>query len=257
MLATIRLFLGGADLEMATIAALARRVLGAERVHDEKLAWGAGASAYAARIAQSLAAGERPVLVELSDDLAADVPRERLVFVDHHGDAAGAGKPSSLRQVFDLLGRPESEWTRREMLVEANDVGHIRGLRAAGASAQEIRAIRDADRAAQGVTAEDEAEARRALEQSRVDGALRIVTLQGERTAPVADFVEPEYGGPGAGDLLLFTPSAAHFFGDGRIVRALSARPGCWFGGALPDRGFWGATISIDERAALISLARG
>src|SRR5687768_1077118 len=96
-------FLGGRDLEMATI----RDWLEAHapgRFHDRGLAWGAVASAYRAEIDAALTREDAVVLVELDDDLglASQGPPGRVVVVDHHGDRAGADRPTSLEQVFDL-----------------------------------------------------------------------------------------------------------------------------------------------------------
>ncbi|MGQ3028815.1 MAG: hypothetical protein ACT60Q_10875, partial [Ferrovibrionaceae bacterium] len=172
-------FLGGADLEMVVIGELlARHAPG--RTHDRGLRWDtAKASAYLPEIEASLAAGRRPVLVELPDDLPDGIDRARLRFVDHHGEAAGANRPTSLEQVFDLLGLDRRhDWNRRLALVAANDRGAIRGLEAAGASADEIVAIRRADRAAQGITTGEEAEALAALAARRSVAAGRLVLVR-------------------------------------------------------------------------------
>jgi len=72
--------LGGADLEMVTIARLleARE----EIVHDGQLAWGARASAYRSEIQRCLAAGRQAVLIELYDDLGLDRAIESLSLYD-------------------------------------------------------------------------------------------------------------------------------------------------------------------------------
>lgn len=245
-------FLGGHDLEMVTIGQLVRGVLGADRVVDDELRWGATASVYAKRIAVVLEAGGTAVLIELKNDL----PRRfaetltddgRIVLVDHHDERAGADKPSALCQVFDLLGLPERRWTRRLALVAANDVRHMEGLRQAGARPNEIRAIRDADRAAQGVTARDEQLGRQALAAARLDGGVLVVRTPTERSSPILDYLEPEYGGAGHTDVLVRTPSTVEFYGDGRVIATLTARfPRAWRGGALPARGFWGLTTTSE-----------
>lgn len=243
------LFLGGHDLEMDAIRELGLKELGVERVHDRKLSWGAKprASAYAAEIAAVLNQNATPVLVELVDDLGSDIDRNKLVIIDHHGELAGADRPCSLRQVFDLFGLPASKWTRNYRLIAANDIGHMRALRKAGATAEEIRAIRDADRSAQGVTPEDEGEARRAINAAEWHGELLVIRSQSARTSPILDFLETEYGGSGASDVLVLAPATAGFYGRGDIVEALSKRPGSWWGGALPDRGFWGIPMESAE----------
>ncbi len=117
-----RFFLGGADLEMEAIAVLLRQHVGDYAVVDHKLRWGAKASCYLAEIRGAIGAGLRPVLIELESDVQEEIAATCTV-VDHHGDAAGADKPSSLRQVFQLLGLPPEAWTREMALIEGNDIG--------------------------------------------------------------------------------------------------------------------------------------
>jgi hypothetical protein len=238
-----RFFLGGRDLEMVEIRALLAEVGLADRVVDAGLVWGARASAYETAIRAGLSSGETPVLVELADDLSPDIDRSRLIVVDHHGPRSGADRPTSLEQVFDLVGAPLGAlWTRRRALVAANDRGHARAMRAIGANPEEIRAIRDADRAAQGVTPEIEAESHRALAAARRRWPLLLVETSAPTASAIVDFLLPEYGGPGETDVLVATPATFGFYGAGAVIARLSRQPGCWYGGALPDRGFWGAS---------------
>ncbi|TNE65425.1 MAG: hypothetical protein EP335_05775 [Alphaproteobacteria bacterium] len=235
--------LGGHDLEMQTIADLVTATRGRAALRDCGLSWGAGARAYEADIRALLAADDNiPVLVELADDLPADVPRDRLIFIDHHGARAGTANPSALRQVHTLLADAPA-WSRWFDLVEANDIGHMRALRALGASAAEIRQVRDADRRAQGIGPADEAEARRAIAAARQRGSLTHVRTDSPSSSAIGDFIEPEYGGPGAENLLVETPVALNFFGAGHVIRALADVPGAWYGGALPARGYWGVNL--------------
>jgi hypothetical protein len=233
-------FLGGQDLEMATI----RRLLEAEapaQLADKGLAWGARASDYEAEIRAALAAGKTPVLVELEVDL--ELPRERVLLADHHGPRAGKDRPSALRQVFDLLGLPEERWSRWLELVAANDTAYLAGLERAGATAQEMRRVRAADRAAQGVTEADEAAAEEALSrlERRAGGRLLLARLPHGRTAPLVDRLQPQLGGPGFENLLVLSSGEVNFFGTGDLIEALDHRfPGGWKGGALPEAGYWG-----------------
>lgn len=240
-----RFFLGGADLEMGEIAALLCEAGEGGRVVDKRLAWGAVASAYLPEIRAALAADEVPVLVELGYDLPAGIDRSAIIEIDHHGPRSGADQPSSLRQIFDLLreGHPSLAWPRRRALVEANDVGHARGMRAIGASASEIRKIRDDDRAAQGITAEIETLSRRAIAASRRERGLLVIDTEAPTASAIMDFLLPEYGGPAddAFDTLVVMPQTVAFFGSGAIIARLTAVPDCWYGGALPETGFWGA----------------
>ena len=148
-----RFFLGGRDLEMVEIRRLLDRHA-AGRIEDKRLAWGAALSAYREELLAALARGETPVMIELADDLLADLfDRARVIVVDHHGPLAGHDRPTSIEQVFALLGLPAAAWTRRLALVAANDRAHVAGMRALGATPDEIAEIRAADRAAQGVSA--------------------------------------------------------------------------------------------------------
>ncbi len=215
-----------------------------DRICDAKLAWGARASAWRDEIIAALARNETPVLIELADDLGDDVDRERLVIVDHHGERAGAGMPTSIEQIRDLIGASPL-WSRWRELVCANDKGHAAAMRALGASAEEIRAIRDADRRAQGVTPAWEEESRRAISAARRLGRLLIVETSAPTSSAIADFLLPEYGGPGECNTLIATPINFAFYGDGAVVKALARAYGGWWGGALPGRGFWGAPRSV------------
>ena len=126
-------------------------------------------------------------------------------------------------------------------------------MRAIGASPEEIRIIRDADRAAQGITADVEAESRRALAAARRRGPLLFVETTASTASAVHDFLLPEYGGEGASDVLVATASTWGFSGDGRVIADLSTTPGCWYGGELPERGYWGEPLRTIEGEALVA----
>lgn len=247
-------FLGGRDLEMVEIARLIRDRAPDAPLFDAGLAWGAKASDYADAIAAVAASGRRPVLVELAIDMP--LPDGALV-IDHHGDAAGAEQPTSLHQVFALLGLPAAAWTRRMELVAANDRGHIRVMRAIGATAAEIAAIRHDDRAAQGVTAEMEAAGERAVAalESVLNGRARLARLPHARCAVVTDRLDPDDHRP----LLVLSPGEINAYGPGTVIAALDrAVPGGWRGGALPTYGFWGHVSPLPDEAALLrAVAKG
>lgn len=236
---TRRYFLGGRDLEMVEIARLLGEIGFADLVEDRALSWGARASDHATAIDAALAAAETPVLIELALDVDATT-LARCEIVDHHGEQAGADRPSALRRVWRMLGADPARWTRWRALVEANDIGHIVGMAKLGASAAEIRAIRDADRAAQGVTPEIEAESRRAVAARKTHSTITIVETRAPTSSAVTDFIDRAYGGPGARNLLVIGPEKVSFFGDGELIERLRDWPGSWFGGALPERGYWG-----------------
>jgi len=197
-------FLGGRDLEMVTIRELLEEHAPG-RFHDRGLLWGARASAYRAEIERCLKRGGTPALVELENDL--DLDRTRMVEIDHHGTAAGAEAATALEQVFNFLGLPRERWDRWLELVAANDRAYLPGLAQVGATPEEMRRVRSADRAAQGISqAEEEqaAEAARRLE-VRAGGSLHLARLPHARTAALVDRLQRELGGPGFRNLVVLS----------------------------------------------------
>jgi len=236
---------------MVTIADLLCRH--SEPVHDLALAWGAKASSYKAAIEAARRRGARPILVELEMDIpeaAGDL------IVDHHGERAGEER-SSLRQVFDILNLPESEWSRELQLVAANDIGHVDAMLEIGATPEEIHSIRSADRRAQGITAEQEETCRAAIRhlERRLSGRLDVARLEHSRIGPLTDQLHVALGGPGYINLLVISPGETNFVGEGRWIEHLDrAFPGGWSGGRLPHKGFWGHYLPGE--AILYSLER-
>ena len=247
-----RFFLGGRDLEMAEIRKLLDRHA-RDRIEDRHLPWGAKLSQYRDELLAAARHDETPVLIELEDDLPEDAfDRRRAVVVDHHGPRAGANRPTSIEQVFGLLGLPAADWTRWLSLVAANDRAHVAGMRALGASPDEITAVRAADRAAQGVTERDEAEAVRAIAARRREGRLTVVETTGTTSSAIADRMLPELGGPGYRRLLVRMPDEVAVFADGEPISRLGALyPGSWWGGDLPNAGFWGTALASGRHNAL------
>lgn len=247
-------FLGGNDLEMATIRALAEEHLGPQAVRDRGLGWGARLSDHADTLA-ALAADQVPVLVELAIDMP--LP-PGAVIIDHHGPAPQ--DKTALEQVFQLLGLPPDRWTRHLALVAANDRGHVRALRAMGATDAEIADIRAADRHAQGITREEEDAAQTALAAAEhcLDGRLRVVTLPHGRTATVMDRIAAALPGNAIANVLIFSPGEVNFFGTGPAVAALNAAfPDGFSGGDLPHAGFWGHGVPMPSRPELLGILGG
>lgn len=240
--------LGGRDLEMQAIRELLA-TRGEVVVHDLQLPWGARASAYADVIRQATVAGHRVALVELINDLPADIPRDSITWIDHHGVLAGKDQPTAIEQLFTLLQFPVEQWTRDLALIAANDRGHIAALVEFGATPEEIVDIRRRDRAAQGITPEEEQQGRDAIRhvEPHHGGKLSVVHLPHTRTATVTDAFDERLGGAGYRNLLIFAPSETMFFGDGRVIERLSvAYPDSWRGGELPTRGYWGISRRLD-----------
>jgi hypothetical protein len=242
-------FLGGRDLEMATIRDLLDKHARG-RWHDKQLSWGnAKASSYRDEIDDTIAAGGTPVLIELEDDLGLSTAgdqegdRANVIRVDHHGPRAGSDRPTSLHQIFTLLNIDPVHWESRFDLIAANDRGYIPAMTELGASREEITEIRLADRAAQGITPEQEAQGEKAILNAQLlaGGRLTMVALPHDRTAVVADRVTLERPDASGESLFILGQDAVHYFGRGSLVLALNdAFPDGWYGGALPGRGFWG-----------------
>lgn len=174
-----RIFLlGGQDLEMHTI----RQLLQAqgEDFLDLGLAWGARLSDYAGHF-QDLEAPSLAIYgIELTEDVAAP---QGYHAIDHHNDRPHTD--AALAQVAALLGVTLDRW---QQLVVANDHGFIPAMQAMGASAEEIAAVRLADRRAQGITEEDEALAEQSIRDHKEcrDGVTLVRSL-GKIFTPVAD----------------------------------------------------------------------
>lgn len=110
-----------------------------------------------------------------------------------------------MHQVFDLLELPPKRWIRWYDLVAANDRGYIPEMLELGATRAEIIQVRAADRAAQGITPEDEQAGQKAVSQAKTvaRGKLTIVRLPHNCTAVVTDRLDPDLGGPGFQNLLV------------------------------------------------------
>jgi len=238
---------------MVTIRELLRDV--GARVVDHRLSWGARESDYATELREARNAGLTAVLIELSsvgDPTTNDhglhwslLGRSSMIrAIDHHGPRAGSDCPSSLRQVFEYLALDQREWPRWYTLVEANDIGHIVGMRAIGATDQEIRHVRIADLRAQGATYDDfEAAAEAITSAVQSGGGTLVVRLPHEHASVAGDLLHPLFGHSVAQPIRLVvrTPNRIVVTSDGDTIRRLCWKiPGGWWGGSLPERGFWG-----------------
>jgi hypothetical protein len=234
-------FLGGNDLEMEAIRKLLRdKEVPPGHVHDKRLGWGAKASDYGSEL-ENLPKGAVPVLIELANDLGLD--ESRVIIVDHHGERAGEDKPTSLEQMWRLLEMAPEQWGKGEYadfpLIAANDRGYIPAMRQLGASEEKIADIRRRERAAQGITEAQEQQTEQAIRHLQtIEDRLTVVHLPHTKTAPVTDRLALK---PGHENILIISPKEINFFGDGRAVCRLHKQyPGGWYGGALPQRGYWG-----------------
>jgi len=242
-------FLGGRDAEMVRIAEVLTEV--GVSFLDAALGWGAKASAYGTpQISETAANGFTPVIVELEVDC--DLP-EGTVVVDHHGDRSS--EPASLLQVLTLIGREPSRW---DVVVAANDSGWFPGLQAVSATPEEMSAVRAADRAAQGITTEQEQEIDRALAAPvEMLANIRIVRMEHSKTGGVGDRLAIEAIAAGRSIpayLVLSGDGEVNFSGQGDIAKALHEEfSGSWAGGAglgkADGTAYWGAVVypSQDE----------
>jgi len=217
--------LGGADAEMFAIRELLEGV-GAEYA-DRQLSWGASVDSYEEEIAEALNAGKIPVCVELQ---GAETYGDQVITVDHHsyGDIDYTNRPAAILQVCKLLG---VEPNRHQQLIAANDSGYIPGMLAMGATPEEVAEIRKLDRAAQGITSAQEAEAERALQVREHADGVTIVRMEHSKCAPVTDVL---FGTKDADSLLIVCGDGERdYFGNGAICqRLIEAFPTGWAGGS-------------------------
>lgn len=226
-------FLGGADAEMATIKELL--TARGEEFCDNSLGWGARASAYVAEIAQAVEAGKTPVLLELTNAAGSDREGNALpvidlpegcVDIDHHNERSS--EAAAIVQVCELLGL---EPTRNHLLVAANDTGFIPAMQEAGATEEEITDIRALDRACQGITPEQEAEAIRAIAVMETINDLVVVRPSHSKGATVTDRL---FGTQPNGQcvLILSGDGEVNFYGDGALCAQLKEKyADGWAGG--------------------------
>ena len=145
--------------------------------------------------------------VELQEDMEVPVQvRSRFHIIDHHNEYAG--RPSSLEQVAEILGVELDRWHR---LVAANDSGYVPAMKAMMATDDEIQEVRFRDRAAQGVTEEDEREAEESIEHNlQKIGDLMVVKSSTHRFSPICDRLYPYKS------LLVHTDKEFCFYGEGK-----------------------------------------
>lgn len=192
--------LGGYDLEMQTIREQLEQA--GARYADHQLAWhNACVSSYRDEIESASRKGITVYGIELQEDMPVSLSYHR---IDHHNDWAHL--PSALEQVMQLLGR---SMNRHLQLVAANDKGYIPGMLQLGATTEEIRAIRLADRQAQGVTEEDEQLAEKSLSENVVrEGDLWIVRALSSHFSPICDRLYPY------SRLLVYTDREWMYYGE-------------------------------------------
>lgn len=170
---------------------------------------------------------------------------EGAVNIDHHiydGDDRSNEK-SSLEQVAELIGH---ELTLYEQFVSANDKGFIPKMielaKTRNLSKEEtqklIEKVRLQDRAAQGITPEQEEIAEKAIQEAEISDSLAVVHMAHSKTSTVCDRLWGQYKNL----LIVSSDGEVNFFGERRVIETLSNLvEGSWSGGDLDhDNGFWG-----------------
>ncbi len=165
--------------------------------------------------------------------------------IDHHrydGDDR-TNEFSSLEQVAKLVGHRLSLF---EEFISANDKGFIPAMLALAKtknlSEKEtqklINKVRLQDRAAQGITPEQEEIAEKAIQEAEVSDRLTVVRMSHSKTATVCDRL---YGGY-KNLLVISDDGEVNFFGSREVIKKLSDLvKGSWSGGDLEhNNGFWG-----------------
>ncbi|MEZ4885622.1 MAG: hypothetical protein R3E32_12890 [Chitinophagales bacterium] len=168
--------IGGHDLEMLEIIQILER--NELPYIDKKLTWGAKLSAYKELFDSS----KILVGIELQEDIPCP---NNYISIDHHNERAN--ELASIEQIAELLGIQLSYY---QQLVAANDKGYIPAMRALGASESDIIFIRQKDRAAQGVTEQDELWGKEAVSNLQWQKGIAIAYTQSERFSPVTDRLE-------------------------------------------------------------------
>lgn len=192
--------LGGHDLEMLTIKELL--LFENYKVCDKNLKWGAKLSDYKDELKQFK---EKSIYaIELIEDMALPKNYQR---IDHHNELAD--NDASLLQVLNLLNKKP---TREQELIIANDVGHIEAMRCMGASDKEIKDIRLKERAIQGVTKEDEAQAQKDIKQATEKNGVYVIATSLHSFSPIVDNFEKR-------PLLVYGENSLDYYGDIALLK--------------------------------------
>ncbi len=187
--------LGGYDLEMLTIRDLLEKE--GFTFFDHKLKWGAKLSSYKEELQKY---NSKSIYgIELIEDIT---PPKNYHAIDHHNEHSS--RASSLEQVLEFLG---IEPSREHQLISANDIGHIEAMRCIGATNQEIKEIRQRERAIQGVTKEDELQAKKEIASVEKKNEIYIIETILDAFSPIVDNFEKR-------PLLVYSQKSLTYYGD-------------------------------------------
>lgn len=193
--------LGGPDLEMQEI----RKVLEAQGLKAEKDFFDRVTDWSTAKLShyQDLLDSNRQIVgIELESDME---PPKGYYLIDHHNELSD--QSASIEQLAELFG---FTLTRDQQLIAANDKGYIPAMKAMGATQAEIDDIRRRDRAAQGVTPEMEATAKREVSKKIQQGKVTVVKTQLNKFSPLTDRLT------GTPHLLIYNDKELTYYGTGR-----------------------------------------
>ncbi len=253
-------FLGGHDLEMLEIRKIILNQGYKENisVFDLHLRWGARLSSYS-KIIQKIEKNEKLNVAYLTTkffsnlygdekaknaysivgiELINDFSCLNYIEIDHHNE--NSYKPSSMEQVAGLLN---VELNRYQLLVAANDKAYIPAMMEMGATSEEIETIRLADRAAQGVTQEDEMLARKSIATGyKIINGIKVVKSLGNKFSPITDRLFPYE------KLLVYNEKELNYYGQGKEKLILEFEPlllenKAYHGGG--ENGFFGISPGI------------
>lgn len=189
--------LGGKDLEMEEI----KNILDRHDCHyiDKNLNWGAKLSDYREEI-NKIESTYTIVGIELFKDIEID---KSYLEIDHHNK--NVNKKSSIEQIAELL---DIKLSRYQKLVAINDTGYIDALKKFGASEEEIKKIRRADRRAHGVTEEDERLAEESIKRNKIIiNDLVVVKSKTNKFSTITDRLYPTE------KLLIYTDDEFTYYG--------------------------------------------
>jgi hypothetical protein len=254
-------FLGGHDAEMDTIKSiLIENYIKPENINDKNLSWGAKVSDYKKELSQ-LKENQVPVLIELTPDIPYP---ENAHVIDHHNELAGKDKKSSIEQIADLLTISLNRWQK---LISANDKDFIRGMRALGASQEEINIIRKMERDAQQITEED---IKLGLDSVKyyckdINNDTIIINSLSDKSSPVLERLYELYEDRIKHIVIINRNGGFFYSGDGGRVLDLRNRYNSlignnpdvymYYGGILPERGYFGSNKSLSEEDILSIIA--
>lgn len=174
--------------------------------------------------------------------------------IDHHvyGDDDRSNPKASIEQVADRIG---VQLSIEEQFIAANDKGYIPAMEKLGKELgitpsdleTIIQNVRMKDRMAQGITLEQEEQAKTAIEQLGAITEKRDfieIDLPHSKTATVTDRLYGKYE-----ELLIISGDGeTNFYGSTEAIQMLNEKfPGGWSGGQLDKgSGFWGGYADQD-----------